>query len=454
MENLSTLLSSATYAASIISSCVLRLTVVYFVRWLPLGPRFLPIINTSAVVYLSTLIIQVFEPRRSVTDRSKSRLATLLLGRYEPRSPISTFLTVLINILCLSVSVDFVYRGHVFYQSEQVTFSRVGYVDSTTARVVVRAPSAPTVQIEYREEVASLWHQGSVISVNESSEFLVVNGIVKLSLPVRFGFDVSEYQTAYRKVYSSPSWSEELKALPWLHTYDDHEITNDWASNDTGLYLAAIPPWKSYQQSGNPTAFREGVNYYSFMKGDVSFFVLDTRRYRSEELMEDGVFKTMLGVEQLADVLHWLETEKGLKVLVSSVPFTRNWRGPESIDNWAGYLVERQMILEKMWKTEGVVVISGDRHEHATTKFQAPDGKSNVVEFSTSPLSQFYQPFDRQYRQDEETDVMIKYHPFGVSKFGVFNFDTSNATQWKVEFELVVDGVKEWEYVWTAERRV
>jgi alkaline phosphatase D len=46
---------------------------------------------------------------------------------------------------------------------------------------------------------------------------------------------------------------------------------------------------------------------------------------------------------------------------VSSVPFTRNWRGPESIDSWAGYLNERQVILDKMWKTEGVVVISGVR---------------------------------------------------------------------------------------------
>ncbi|KAF8859991.1 hypothetical protein BDZ45DRAFT_741846 [Acephala macrosclerotiorum] len=111
------------------------------------------------------------------------------------------------------------------------------------------------------------------------------------------------------------------------------------------------------------------------------------------------------------------------------VTFSRVGYVDKSIDNWAGYLVKRQIILKKIWKTERVVVISGDRHEHPTTKFPAPDGNSNVVEFSTSPLSQFYQPFDRQYRQEEESDVvMMKYHPFGVSKFGVFNFDTSNAT--------------------------
>jgi hypothetical protein len=50
--------------------------------------------------------------------------------------------------------------------------------------------------------------------------------------------------------------------------------------------------------------------------------------------------------------------------------------------------------------------------------------------------------------------VMVNYHPLGVSKFGVFNFNTSYATEWKVGFELVVDGVKEWEFTWTATKRL
>lgn len=87
--------------------------------------------------------------------------------------------------------------------------------------------------------------------------------------------------------------------------------------------------------------------------------MLDTRRYRSEESLTDDPDKSMLGPQQLEDVLGWLEAETKLKVLVSSVPFTRNWRGPESIDSWAGYMYERRVILESMWKTEGVVVISG-----------------------------------------------------------------------------------------------
>lgn len=84
-----------------------------------------------------------------------------------------------------------------------------------------------------------------------------------------------------------------------------------------------------------------------------------------------------------------------------------------------------------------------DRHEHATTEFPSPEGKAKVVELSTSPLSQFYQPFRRTYQQFEESDVEVFSHPKGTSKFGIFHFDTFNETR-RVIFELIVDGTEIW----------
>ncbi|KAK9384337.1 hypothetical protein V1515DRAFT_589286 [Lipomyces mesembrius] len=167
--------------------------------------------------------------------------------------------------------------------------------------------------------------------------------------------------------------------------------------------------------------------------------------YRSSSAMDDGPGKTMLGQMQRGDLEKWLETDNGWKVLVSGVPFTRNWRGPEANDSWAGYLWERQLLLEKMWATEGVV-ICGDRHEHATTVFPSHDGTSKVIEFSTSPLSQFYQPFDRQYRQVENTDVVIYSHPHGISELRSLTFDTSLPGIWNLGFELEVNGKNAWSY--------
>ena len=79
--------------------------------------------------------------------------------------------------------------------------------------------------------------------------------------------------------------------------------------------------------------------------------MMDTRSYRksSVDTPPDAVNKTMLGKEQLADLLYFLNKPAALgvkwKFVISSVPFTKNWR-VNSLDTWAGYLHERQIILE------------------------------------------------------------------------------------------------------------
>jgi alkaline phosphatase D len=87
--------------------------------------------------------------------------------------------------------------------------------------------------------------------------------------------------------------------------------------------------------------------------------------------MEDGPQKTMLGSDQLHDLLHWLRKEDRdiqWKFIVSSVPFTKNWH-INGDDTWRGYQWERTKILDAAWavKGAGVVILSGDRHEFAAT---------------------------------------------------------------------------------------
>jgi alkaline phosphatase D len=149
--------------------------------------------------------------------------------------------------------------------------------------------------------------------------------------------------------------------------------------------------------------------------------MLDTRTYRSKnELPSNDTTKSMLGAEQLEDLLAFLARPepRGVKwkIIASSVPFTKNWR-VNGKDTWAGYLHERQTILESMWDVGlrggvGVVVLSGDRHEFAATAFPPPLGgrwpvSATVNEFSTSPLSQFYLPF-HTYKQTDDEDIMVK----------------------------------------------
>jgi alkaline phosphatase D len=127
----------------------------------------------------------------------------------------------------------------------------------------------------------------------------------------------------------------------------------------------------------------------------------------------------MLGPDQLDDFIAGLNrpVPRGVKwrFVASSVPFTKNW--PVNVqDTWGGFLVERKRILEAMWDAGArgttVVVLSGDRHEFAATKFPPPEGSrwadtAAAYEFSTSPLNQFASPLP-SYKQTDEEDIKLK----------------------------------------------
>ena len=300
----------------------------------------------------------------------------------------------------------------------------------------------------------------------KASFMLFLGDFIYIDVPNRFGSDVETYRREYRQVYASPDWPA-VSSIPWLHVIDDHEIANDWDKRTADPYSAAIDPWNIYHASVNPPAAASNASYYIFRQGPASFFMMDTRRYRSLETVAapHSATKTMLGSDQLSSLLAFLKRDEpsGVKwkFVISSIPFTRNWR-LNSGDTWAGYLYERRIILEAMWDVGmrgdgiGVVVLSGDRHEFAATAFSPPKGSkwplsATIHEFSTSPLSMFYLPIRSYWErpgEDEVDEVCIKYVPDGNSKFGAVELEqVTGGEQGLLRFRLFVDGVETWNYV-------
>ncbi|KAJ7198838.1 PhoD-like phosphatase [Mycena pura] len=298
----------------------------------------------------------------------------------------------------------------------------------------------------------------------EPPEFVLFLGdFIYSDLPIQVDTLTTRfYRQLYRQVYASPSWTPALRDVPWIHVFDDHELINDYypeMADGKDMYARAMDPFEHYQRAANPRRADNDTSktYTHFRRGDASFFILDTRTYRSTPPAkgEGGTGKrTMLGSEQLNELLRWIETEEGWKVVVSSVPMARNWsEGGDEMDSWAGYLDEREVIFRALWHVGGGIIISGDRHEHATVKFPPPPAypaSRTIIEFSTSPLSFFYQPFLREYVSHDETVFSL---PQGSSKFGQLTFDSSDERRWAVAFDLVVDGRKTWKYehVWQRE---
>ncbi|GAB1202260.1 hypothetical protein APSETT445_000871 [Aspergillus pseudonomiae] len=314
---------------------------------------------------------------------------------------------------------------------------------------------------------------------------LFLGDFIYIDVPQRFGSSVSHYRSEYRRVYSSPSWYSHGDApaidLPWLHTLDDHEIENDWSKgNNTAPYLAAADPYIHYHVSVNPpipaTPFAkpENTTYFSFINGPASFFMLDTRTYRSEPAQPDS---TILGSAQLQSLLAYLSrpepAEVRWKIVASSVPFTKNWH-VGTTDTWGGFLNERHTVFEAMWRAERelgirIILLSGDRHEFGATRFPDPTfdytpdellsdtAGEGLHEFSVGPLSMFYLPI-RTYHQTDNEDVTVKYIPTGNTKYGLIDIDirdeTVLTTSGKTEivpssvltYSLYVDNDVAWKY--------
>ncbi|KAK8057090.1 PhoD-like phosphatase-domain-containing protein [Apiospora saccharicola] len=521
----------------------LRYSSVLFVRFYPIA-RYLPRVYANFAAYALSALLQLQLTRRNARKGRRHPILIALLGWLDVTRPLLSALTALVNILCALSAADFVYRGQYLHPSQELSFSRMGYVDATSARVVIRAPQASVVELQAKltdlgtfpeDKVMSAivrnlseetdWagtftlhgllpdtvytystnasHAGTfktagehpkkwtmiqtsfvkpfypynpldhALSVkgldhlgrhlgNRTAEFMLFLGdFIYIDLPYPLGWTRQHYTDLYRQTYASPSWTPALRNLPWLHVYDDHEFINDWSGNETGLYRNAVAPYWHYQGHANPPSpahFGKGAAYYTFARGDVAFFVLDTRRYRSPAEVSDGPDKTMLGPAQLEHLRQWLRAEPRWKVVVSSVPWTRTWVSPDQGDRWAGYLHEREVIFGWMRETDGVVLLSGDRHEHTTTLFPPPSGGGQVegktlIEFSTSALNQFYEPFDRFHVPVVGGDEAVYNHYSGNSKLASISFDTTDPGRWSVQIDLIVDGEKVWDYAWTYERR-
>ncbi|RAH48512.1 alkaline phosphatase family protein [Aspergillus brunneoviolaceus CBS 621.78] len=284
---------------------------------------------------------------------------------------------------------------------------------------------------------------------------LFLGDFIYVDVPQRFGSSVSHYRSEYHRVYSSPSWNRPEDStpaidLPWIHTLDDHEIENDWSKgNTTAPYPAAFEPYIHYHVRPNPPippvpfATPENTTYFSFIHGPASFFMLDTRTYRSAPSQYNS---TILGSAQLQSLLAYIArpepSEVRWKLIASSVPFTKNWR-VGTTDTWGGFLNERRVVFEAIWRAESelgirIVLLSGDRHEFGATRFPDPSldlpateltpntAGEGLHEFCVGPLNMFYLPV-RTYRQTDNEDVTIKYIPDGNTKYGLVDIEVRDA---------------------------
>ena len=225
------------------------------------------------------------------------------------------------------------------------------------------------------------------ISDRELQAFLFLGDNVYVDLPETP--NGLHHYTYYRR-QSGEEFRRLVAGTAIYAIWDDHDSATDdvWL----GPYLDR-PPWKlpSLQHFRrnwvNPGYGSQSwpATWFRFSIGDVEFFMLDGRFYRTNPF---GQSPTMLGPDQKGWLLEGLrQSVATFKVLVSPVPWSFNTKG-DAVDTWNGFRRERNEIFGFLAENriDGVVLLSADRHRSDARRIERPVGYP-LYEFESSRLT-------------------------------------------------------------------
>ncbi|KIF71783.1 alkaline phosphatase [Streptomyces sp. AcH 505] len=200
-------------------------------------------------------------------------------------------------------------------------------------------------------------------------------------------YSLLQYRNRYAQYKTDPDLLAMHAAAPWIVTFDDHEVDNDFAgdvpqdpaqqSHDAFVSRLTAAYQAYYEHMPvRASAVPNGPHlqmYRSFDFGRLARLnVLDTRQFRSDQTTtqagaEDPAM-TMLGAPQRAWLAGNLASSHARWNLTASqimMAETDLLAGPGKewfYDAWDGYQVERNDLLARFRQVDNPVVLSGDRH--------------------------------------------------------------------------------------------
>ncbi|HTY17239.1 MAG TPA: alkaline phosphatase D family protein [Myxococcota bacterium] len=241
--------------------------------------------------------------------------------------------------------------------------------------------------------------------------------LVRRHAPAGESRSLAEYRVRHAQYKTDPDLQAIHAATPWICTWDDHEVSNDYADDQSErlepaflarraaayqAYFEHMPLPVRMAPVGPSARIYTTVDFGTLAR----FYLLDDRQYRSHQAcqrpgrggssvvgldckeLEDPA-RTLLGADQEA----WLaarfaESRARWNVIAqqSLFSFFDNQQGPgETVwtDAWSGYPAARRRLLDALQRagTRNPVVIGGDIHANvvANVHLDARDPASPVV---------------------------------------------------------------------------
>ena len=240
--------------------------------------------------------------------------------------------------------------------------------------------------------------------------------------------DLDSYRLRYAQYKLDPHLQAAHAAFPFICTWDDHEVENDYAADQSQSFAdptvfrrRRAAAYQAYYEHLplRPSAQPQGATlqlYRHFQFGDlVEFNVLDTRQYRDDQPCAKpskgggqillgcaerlNPERTMLGVKQEAWLMDNLKQSQARWTVIAQAqlmaeleqlpgPGTAYWS-----EGWDGYAANRQRILQwiEAYRPANPIVLSGDLHSFWVADLQPDphDPQSPVVatEFGGTSIS-------------------------------------------------------------------
>lgn len=265
----------------------------------------------------------------------------------------------------------------------------------------------------YTPEFERIW---DTIARRRPQALLLLGDNVYLDVPETPG---AFHQYTYYRRQSRPEFRRLTSSVATYAIWDDHDAGMDdiWL----GPYIDR-PDWKRsnleffVRNWNNPATGSENApgGWFSFSLGDVEFFLIDGRNYRTNPFAPE---KTMLGPVQKEWLLRKLGSSTAtFKVLVSPVPWTElSKKG--SLDTWSGFKNERDEIFDFIYEAgiAGVVLVSSDRHRSDAWEVDRENGY-RFYEFGNAKLT-------NTHTHEPIPEAIFSYND--KNSFGLLRFDTT-----------------------------
>lgn len=201
--------------------------------------------------------------------------------------------------------------------------------------------------------------------------WLVMGDLIYADHSPSAGTDINKYRAIHRITQSSGSkfryYQDVRRRLPGYTMVDDHDFTNDFSEGTSDAnYSPGKQSYLEYIGALNPDPLTSGELYYTFSYGNIGFFMLDQRTFRSPNAATDNSSKTILGATQKAALKAWLTANNDVyKFKVICSPTSANGFGTTLGDSWGtGFITERNEIWEyiRTANIKGAFILAGDEH--------------------------------------------------------------------------------------------